>query len=110
MILIEEIDTFTADVENRIYEPLLMFGEEKEFLPANVVTENKEYYVTKLVSVLNDIHLVIKNLNVLLKALTSQLHNLYWKGLKEYGNVFKKVLLLDAFENIGIIMVLSNNP
>lgn len=109
MVLLSEIDNITEGVETKIYEALLIFGEEKEFLPREVVNENKEYYVTKLVGVLNDIHETIKNLNVLLKNMISQLHNLYAKGLREYQTTFKKVLFVDAFDSIGSIIVLRPN-
>ena len=105
MVLLNEIDSITEQVETKIYEALLIFGEEREFLPQEVVLQNKEYYVTKLVGVLNDIHETIKNLNVLLKNMISQLHNLYSKGLKEYQTIFKKVLIIEAFDSIGSIIV-----
>jgi hypothetical protein len=106
MVLISEIDGITEQAETKIYEALLIFGEEREFLPHEVVVENKEYYVTKLVGVLNDIHETIKNLNVLLKNMISQQHNLYSKHLKEYQTIFKKVLLIETFDSIGSIIVL----
>jgi len=105
MVLLNEIDSITEQVEIKIYEPLLIFGEEREFLPQETVLQNKEYYVTKLVGVLNDIHETIKNLNVLLKNMISQLHNLYSKRLKEYQSIFKKVLIIEAFDSIGSIIV-----
>eukprot|EP00826_Nyctotherus_ovalis_P020119 TRINITY_DN16292_c0_g1_i2.p1 TRINITY_DN16292_c0_g1~~TRINITY_DN16292_c0_g1_i2.p1 ORF type:complete len:263 (-),score=80.12 TRINITY_DN16292_c0_g1_i2:175-963(-) len=103
--LLDEIELFMENVEDKVYEPLLIFGEEKEFLPSDVVSENKEFYVTKLVGVLNEMHEIIKNLNVLLKHLVNQLNFLYSKNLKEYQQVFKKVLFLDAFDAIGNILV-----
>ncbi len=105
MVLLGEIHNYTAGVADKIYEPLLVFGEEKEFLPSDVVNENKEFYVTKMVAVLHEIHETIKNLNVLLKNMVSQLHNLYSRGLKEYNQVFRRVLLMDAFDAIGSILV-----
>jgi len=104
MALTGEINNFTSGIEDKIYEPLLVFGEEKEFLPADLVNENKEFYVTKLVSVLSEIHDTIKNLNVLLRNLINQLHYLYNRNLKEYQQVFKKVLLTEAFDSIGQIL------
>ena len=105
MILMGEIAEFTSVVEHKIYEPLLVFGEEKEFLQSDVVTENREFHVMKMVGVLNDIHETIKNLNVLLKHLLNQLHCLYSKPLREYTDVFHKVLLLEAFDAIGSLLV-----
>ncbi len=100
-----EIAEFTSVVEHKIYEPLLVFGEEKEFLPSDVVTENREFHVMKMVGVLNDIHEMIKNLNVLLKNLLNQLHYLYSKSLREFATVFNKVLLVEAFDTIGSLLV-----
>ncbi len=105
MVLMGEIAEFMATIENKIYEPLLVFGEEKEFLPAEVVTENREFHITKVIGVLNDIHEAIKNLNVLLKNLLNQLHYLYNKNMREYTQVFNKVLLSEAFDSVGSILV-----
>ena len=105
MILLGEVSNFTSCVEDKIYEPLLVFGEEKEFLSTDVVDENKEYYVTKMVGVLNEIHETIKNLNVLLRNLINQLHYLYNRNLREYNTVFRRVLFLDAFDAVGKILV-----
>jgi hypothetical protein len=105
MILLREVNVFTSRAEDKIYEPLLVFGEEKEFLPPEEVNENKECYVTKMVGILNDIHDSIKNLNILLKNLLNQLHNLYNRNLKEFKDVFQKVFLVSAFDCLGSILV-----
>jgi hypothetical protein len=105
MAVLKEIKAFTTRAEEKIFEPLLVFGEEKEFLPSDIVNENKEFHVTKMVGVLNDIHEIIKNLNILLKNLLNQLHYLYNRNLKEFGSVFSKVLLMEAFDTLGTILV-----
>ncbi len=105
MALIGEINSQIANITDKIYEPLLVFGEEKEFLPSDVVNENKEFYVTKMVGVLHEIHETIKNLNVLIRNMVNQLHNLYSRNLREYGQVFRKVLFMDAFDSIGSMLV-----
>jgi len=106
IVLLQEIDSFIERVEGKVYEPLLIFGEEKEFLPSDIVNENKELYVMKLAGVLNEIHDIITNLNVLLKHLLNQLNFLYSNNLEEYQQVFKKVLFIDAFDAIGNILVI----
>lgn len=106
MVLLGNINEFTSNVQDKIYEPLLTFGEEKEFLPQDIVMANKEFHITKIVGVLSEIHDTIKNLNILLKHLLNQLHNLYNKNLKEYNMVFKKVLLVEPFDALGSILVI----
>ncbi len=105
MLLLSEINDFTLNIKEKVYEPLLMFGEEKEFFDATTISANKEFYITKIVGVLNEIHEIVKNLNVLLKNLLNQLHNLYNKTLKEYHQVFKKILLVEAFDCLGRLLV-----
>ncbi len=101
LVLLDEIAKLVTSAHEKVYQPLLLFGEEKEFLSKDVVADSKECYVARIINVMHDIHVIIKSLNVLFKNLLNQLNCLYNANLREYTQAFKHILLIDAFDALG---------
>ena len=92
-------------MKEKIFEPLIMYGEDKE-LPGNEKNEGDSViYISKMVKIFNETYETCKLLSCLMINLINQFNALYSRDLPAYNSIFKKYIMEDAFDALGELLV-----